>query len=192
MQRMASQSRSALKRPFLTPFDAKIQQKTDDRQYGAAPPRPLKFAGACGIEHFKGEDVGAPGNIAAQHHADAHLALGSRDAPQQLRAMACTSMASARREAAKARLQSSKRYCPKQGKNGLSGGGGRCRQGAFYAPMPALRSISFTALAIWRPSVDSFESSRSTLVMPLITVEWRRLNFSPISSRVSSVCLRAR
>ena len=181
-----------LKRPFLTPFNAKIQQKTNDRQYGAKHGRPLKFASGNCIENFKGEGVGAPGNIAAQHHADAHLALGSRDAPQQLRAMACTSMASARREAAKARLQSSKRYCPKQGKNGLSGGAKRCRQGAFYAPMPALRSISFTALAIWRPSVDSFESSRSTLVMPLITVEWRRLNFSPISSRVSSVCLRAR
>ena len=109
-------------------------QKTDDRQYGAAPPRPLKFAGACGIEHFKGEDVGAPGNIAAQHHADAHLALGSRDAPQQLRAMACTSMASARREAAKARLQSSKRYCPKQGKNGLSGGGEGAGKGRFTRP----------------------------------------------------------
>ena len=67
----------------MTPFNAKIQQKTNDRQYGAKHGRPLKFAGGNGIEHFKGEGIGASGNIAAQHKADAHLAHGPSNAQQK-------------------------------------------------------------------------------------------------------------
>ena len=54
----------ALKRPISTPVKAKVQQKADDRQYGAEHGRALKFTRGKGIEHFRGKRVGAPGSVA--------------------------------------------------------------------------------------------------------------------------------
>ena len=59
------------------------------------------------------------------------------------------------------------------GEKGAQAGKGR------ETPYP--RSSMASVPAIWRPSGDSRRNSRSTEAMPLSTVEWRRLNLSPMS-----------
>lgn len=56
----------------------------------------------------------------------------------------------------------------------------------------AWRSMRSTVRAIWRPTMDWRASSRSTAVIFLNTVVWRRLKVEPISVNDRSVCFLAR